>query len=180
MVSKIHESPVLDPGVEERHFSGREAVANIANGLLLYKRIKANIKRSKVGTIGKSWIVFKYMFIHNLIPYEKEMLAQVLPVNVKFIEFVLVLLQVRQYYYDTVIEQPSEIIKKLFPTFFLISSKLLGHKELDMMLERLSIIKSIRQPSAKLLDWKNLNWSVLEKIKPTEGFVGNLLKRSKL
>ncbi len=180
MVSKIHESPVLDPGVGEKHFSGREAAANIANGLLLYKRVKANINRSKVGTIGKFRIVFKYMFIHNLIPYEKEAIAKMLPVNTKFIEFVLVLLQVRQYYYDTVIEQPTEIIKKLFPTFFLISSKLLGHKELDMLLERLSFIKGMKQPSAKLLDLKNLNWNIIDKFKPAEGFVGNLLKRSKL
>jgi len=180
MVSKIHDSPVLDPGVEEKHFSGRLAIANLANGLLLYKRVKNNIKRQKAGTIGKFWIVFKYMFIHNLIPYEKELIAKILPVNTKFIEFVLVLLQVRQYYYDTVIEQPTEIIKKLFPTFFLFSSRLIGHKELDMMVNRLSFIKNFRKPEGGLLDLKNMNFNMIDKLKPAEGLLGSLLKKSKL
>jgi len=120
-------------------------IGNVFNVLLLYKRVKGNIKKQKATTpFGKAFIIFKYMFIHDLIPYQKEALTQLLPVNVKFIQFVLVLLQIRQYYYDTILEQPSEVIKKLFPSFFLVANKLLGHRELDLIIERLRILKKLR------------------------------------
>lgn len=64
-----------------------------------------------------------------------------MPVNVRFIEFVLVLMQIRQYYYDTVLERPAEVIKKLFPTFFLVASRFLGNRELDSILSKLELLK---------------------------------------
>ena len=71
------------------------------------------------------------MFIHDLIPYEKELLHKLFPVNVKFIELILTMLQIRQYYFDTVLGQPAEIIKKLFPSFFLIAHRFVGNKWSD-------------------------------------------------
>lgn len=166
MISKIHEAPVMNPNAKEAGFQPRELISNVANSLLLYKRVQGSLKRGKVTSpMGKMLIIFKYLFIHDLIPYQKELLMQLIPVNVRFIEFCLVLLQIRQYYYDTVLEQPTEIIKKLFPTFFLVASKFLGHGEVDLILRRLQLVKeakSSRDPAIKIAK----TFEVINKIIP--------------
>lgn len=146
-VKKIHESVILNSYHPEKQIHPSEWIGKAANSLLLYKRVKNDMKRKNVNeNIGKMMIVFKYLFIHDLIPYEKEVLQKIMPVNVKFIEFVLVLLQIRQYYYDTVLERPGEIIKKLFPTFFLVASRFMGTREIDSILNKLELYKKTHGP----------------------------------
>jgi len=177
MVTKIHEASIKDPEDESSGSKSREIVENVANGLLLYRRIKNSIQKKDVGMAGKMFIVFKYLFMHDLIPYEKEIIAKILPVNVKFIEFLLVMLRIRQYYYDTVIGRPIDVIKKLFPTFFLISSRLIGHRELDILVERLTYLKKLKGNCRP--QYGNRNLQLIEKFLQAGRMIHHL-KKSKL
>ena len=135
----------MDPHKQEKKMLSREWIENIAKGLFLYKRVKNSISGEETSKFGKLFIIFKYLFIHDLIPHEKEFLHKLIPVNIRFIELVLMMFQIRQYYYDTVLGQPAEIIKKLFPSFFLIAHRFVGNKELDLILERFRFFKRGRE-----------------------------------
>ena len=105
----------------------------------MIKNMREFMQRKKVdGIFHKLLVIFKYFFIYNLIPYQKDFILKLIPLDKKLIDFVLVLLQVRQHYKDTISARPTQLLKRIFPTFFLIATKLLTPNEIDILAEKLS------------------------------------------
>jgi hypothetical protein len=44
------------------------------------------------GYLGKVMVVFKYFFIYDMIPFQKELIQKLVPLNPRIVELVLVLL----------------------------------------------------------------------------------------
>jgi hypothetical protein len=93
----VYETPISLFALEDNPInSGRLWLNNLVNNVVLIRNMREFMARNNVnGYLGKVMVVFKYFFIYDMIPFQKEIIHRLIPLNPRIVEFVLVLLQIR-------------------------------------------------------------------------------------
>ena len=111
----------------------------VTNNIGIVAQIREFCQSHKVTSpFGRLWVIFKYFFIYDLIPNEKEFILKLVPLNRKLLDFVFILMQVRQQYKHAKSKRIKDLARKMFPTLFFISGKVLTKNEIDTLSGRLN------------------------------------------
>jgi len=141
-LKKIYETP-LTPLVENESklsiYSDK-----IVNNIQLLRKIREIIQQNdhmKHRFVSFLKIV-KYLAMYEMIPFQKELIFKLIPLNKRIVEFVLLFFQLRELYKDnSKLTIKSQILQKLFPVLFLLGNKVLGKDEVELLLKKLEDIK---------------------------------------
>jgi len=116
----------------------------IVNNIQLLRKIREIIQQNdhmKHRFVSFLKIV-KYLAMYEMIPFQKELIFKLIPLNKRIVEFVLLFFQLRELYKDnSKLTIKSQILQKLFPVLFLLGNKVLGKDEVELLLKKLEDIK---------------------------------------
>ena len=104
------------------------------------KRFSQLFKQNKaVATNFKLFIkIIKYLVVYDMIPFQKELIKGLIPLDKRLIDFALMVLRIREFYNTSAKTNVKILVfQKLFPLLFLVTSKVLSRNELETLLSKI-------------------------------------------